>query len=404
MRRFFAYWLASFSGLSKMVWFLALITLINRAGTMIMPFIALYVTRDLGRSEVAAGLVLSLYGVGSMAGAWTSGRLTDRFGAYRILSGSLIGAAFVMFTIPFLKTLTLLGIGMFAVGLVGEAYRPAMGVAVANAAGPEKRRRAFALIRLAINLGMVLGPSLGGIMAMVNYNLIFLVDGLTCGFAGLLALKLMPKTKVVAKTESDNQSDPEDVGQSPWKDANYLYFLVMVTLSAAMFFQAFSTYPLYLKDQYGLSERAYGLAMGFNGVIIILFEMMITRRFENHRTAVVMAIGTLLAGTGFGILPLGAGYVFVLFSVAIWTLGEILQAPSMLTYAADAAPDARRGAYMGAYNMCYGMAFTFSPITGAWIYATLGGEVLWYGFGLISLLISMGMLRLKPTPSGAITP
>lgn len=76
---------SSFSGLSRETWMLSLIMLVNRSGTMVLPFLTLYITGpDIARSLSDAGFVMALFGMGSMIGAYLGGRLTDKSGFYKV--------------------------------------------------------------------------------------------------------------------------------------------------------------------------------------------------------------------------------------------------------------------------------------------------------------------------------
>ena len=85
MKTLFNNYLNTFKGLSSEVWWLALITLINRAGTMVIPFLSLYLTKDLNFTFAQVGWVMSAFGLGSVVGSWLGGKLTDKIGYYKVM-------------------------------------------------------------------------------------------------------------------------------------------------------------------------------------------------------------------------------------------------------------------------------------------------------------------------------
>ena len=196
MKRLLTLYLNTFKGLSREVWWLALITLINRAGTMFIPFLSLYLTEDLSFSTSTVGSIMTAFGLGSVVGSWLGGKLTDKIGYYKIMVFSLIVSGLLFIYLQYLKTVISLSIGIFVLMLVADMFRPAMFVALSAYSKPENKTRSVTLIRLAINLGFSAGPAVGGlIIAGLGYNGLFWVDGITCILATLLLIQLLNPKK-----------------------------------------------------------------------------------------------------------------------------------------------------------------------------------------------------------------
>ncbi|MBN2868751.1 MAG: MFS transporter, partial [Flavobacteriaceae bacterium] len=196
MKRLLTLYLNTFNGLSREVWWLALITLINRAGTMVIPFLSLYLTEDLGFSASTVGSIMAAFGLGSVVGSWLGGKLTDKIGYYKIMVFSLFVSGLLFIYLQYLKTVLSLSIGIFVLMLVADMFRPAMFVALSAYSKPENKTRSVTLIRLAINLGFSAGPAVGGlIIAGLGYSGLFWVDGITCILATLLLIKLLNPKK-----------------------------------------------------------------------------------------------------------------------------------------------------------------------------------------------------------------
>src|SRR6476619_1090791 len=87
----------AYSGLPRSMWWLALVMFINRSGTMVIPFLTVYLTSK-GYSLAQAGYVMAAFGCGSILGSYMGGRLTDRFGHYhvQVLSLFLNGLFFIV--------------------------------------------------------------------------------------------------------------------------------------------------------------------------------------------------------------------------------------------------------------------------------------------------------------------
>ena len=180
IRQIFNHYQAAYSGIPRKIWLLCLVVFVNRSGHMVLFFMVLYLTRDLNFTVSLAGELISIYGVGALIGAYLGGRLSDTIGSLRIQKFSLIlnGTGYIL--LDFFFSPLMIGILLFFNAVVGEAFRPASTTALAAMAPPVLRSRIFALNRLAVNLGIAIGPTVGGILALYDYSYLFWVDGLTC--------------------------------------------------------------------------------------------------------------------------------------------------------------------------------------------------------------------------------
>ncbi|MGH9969104.1 MAG: MDR family MFS transporter [Pyrinomonadaceae bacterium] len=399
-------------GLPREVWFLCLAILVNRAGTMVLPFLTLYLTLNQKLSAGTAGLALTVYGIASIIVAPLAGRLSDRVGGLRIIKLSLVLTGIILFIFPFVQSLTgILAItGLWAV--TNEAFRPPSMSIIGDLAGPAQRKAAFALNRLAINLGMSIGPVVGGFLAVHSFKLLFYVDGATALVAGtLLALLPWRTTRQAKQTleSSDLRAVPEAAPALPYssvlKDRRFLYFLAAMIPVEILFFQPLAAMPLFLVRDLHMTEAGYGALLAINSVIIILVEVPLNSAMANwsHRNA--LALGALLVGTGFGALVLVNGVVGAAITVVIWTFGEMILLPASAAYVADIAPAAQSGAYMGLYTMGFSVALAVGPWLGTQVLEHFGSSALWIGAffcGCITVVMSWYLRPGKePDPSPA---
>lgn len=384
---------AAFRGLPRPVWALAAVTLVNRAGTMVLPFLILYFTTEKGFSAGEAGGLLAIYGGGAMGGAYLGGRLADRIGALRVQGLSLLATGLAFLLLGTLDSTVFIAATLAVLALVGEAFRPANAAALAELSPPEVLIRAYALRRLAINIGMTLGPAVGGYLAVIGYEWLFRVDALTCFAAALMLRITLPADTRPAPEAKEAKHDGAAV--SPWRDPVFVAFLFLTFLLASVFFQIFSTFPLTLRDHFGLSEDRIGLVLAFNTLLIILFEMVLTHRLERRDPLRVLAVGAFLSGFGLSLLPLGSSAIFLLGTVAIWTLGEMLAAPTAEGFVASRAAPQARGRFMGLFVLAWSAAFMVAPLSGTLIYSRFGQEALWYGCGGIGVVLFFGYCALS---------
>jgi predicted MFS family arabinose efflux permease len=387
---------SSFSGLSREIWMLALVTLINRSGTMVIPFLTIFLTDELGFTLGQAGAVMSAFGAGSVVGTFIGGQLTDKIGYYKVMFTTLFATGLVFISLQYFHDYWMWMIAIFITSTIADGFRPASMTAIAAYSKPENRTRSVTLIRLAINMGWAIGPAIAGILAKyVGYNWLFWGDGLTCiGAAILLTFILSPK-KTKGK-ENQEESEERAIVDSVYADKKFLVFVVLVSLSAIAFFQLFSMIPLYFKDGLKLEEDVIGYLLAFNGILIAAIEMPIVFSFEKRYHALKMtALGTLLIGTTFIALNMGDWFGFVIIAIILITIGEIFAMPFSNAFTMARSSSHYRGSYMAVYGMAYSAAFIAAPSLGAWISGTYGWAALWYVVLGICVIGSLGFLWLN---------
>lgn len=383
---------ASFSGLSRETWLLSVVMLINRAGTMAVPFMSLYVTVKLGRSLAEAGLILTLFGAGSVCGALLGGFLTDRVGFRWVQIVSAISSGFMFILYGFVKDFTTLCFLTVLLSLVADALRPANHAAIASYSSPENLTRSYTLNRLAINLGWSLGGAIGGLLAAIDYQLLFWVEGCTNILAGLIIWTILPWSAQSFKKFTMKVQRPPGVLQ-PWQDALFMRFIIFATLFTTAFFLLFRLVPVYWRTEWNINERGIGLLLGLNGLIIAFLEMVLVRRWEKRGNnfryiilgSVACAFGYLLL-----MLPHGNGIVLALIFIIMVTIAEMLAFPFISSFIMMRATEHNRGAYATANTLSWSVAQIIGPSGGGWIAEHFGFSWLWGVLIVICLFSGWG--------------
>lgn len=397
MNKILKHYKEAYSGLPREAWLLASVVLINRSGSMVLFFMSLYFTKKLGFEVSTAGKLVSMYGLGSLIGSYIGGLLSDMIGPKRVQLLSLFFSGVGYIFLGTLTTLNSIAITLLILAIVTDAFRPANMTAMAEVCNGKNRARGFALNRLAMSIGLAIGPAVGGFLATLDYGYLFWVDGLTCILAGVFFLLIFRKSLRAIGTESYRN---DKVVHSPWKDSVFLGLLGLLLIIGIVFFQIFNTWPLYLKEKYGLIENQFGFLLTLNCFMIILIEMVLIHLLEKKNILRVTSLGALLIFTGFFLLPYGDNYAYVIFTLIIWTLGEILVFPLTATFISNRATDENRGKYMGMFTFTFSTSFVIGPMAGAWIYDTYGPSFLWNGVGLVGLGVFIGFLWLERIVNG----
>ncbi len=345
---------------------------------MAVPFMGLYVTQSLHRSASDAGLIITLFGVGSIMGSAAGGKLTDVIGFRPVqIFSAIIGGTFFLFfaSITHFHTLCILAV---VISFFAEAFRPANFAAIAAYAKPGLETRSYSLNRLATNIGWAFGVSMGGLIASYNYRLLFYVDGAVSIFAGLSILWFLPKIKGYRKTIKEKVKGI--IVRKPWEDVLFIKFLLLSTIFIICFFLMFRVVPVFFKESWKIDEFMIGLILGLNGVIIALFEMVMIHKIEGKKSSVFfITIGVLLIAASFLILmlPFGSPMVLGVLCIVFFTFGEMFALPFVNTFVMSRANEFNRGQYAAGYMLVWSVAQVVGPSAGFYIAEHHGYNMLW---------------------------
>ena len=376
----------SFRGLSNEVWWLALITFINRAGTMVLPFLTLYLHKHLHFNLSDVGWIMSIFGLGSLVGSYLGGKLTDKIGFYHVMFYSLFISGLMLIGLQFITSFWGFSAAIFLTMMVADMFRPAMFVAVKAYSKPENQTRSLTLVRLAINLGFTFGPFLGGIIiAVISYKGLFWIDGLTCILAILIFRKVLKNKNLSRKVSVE---EDEIIPISVLKDKPFWVFLMIVFIMAVIFFQLFTTLPIFYRDIYGLTELQIGLLMALNGGMIFIFEMPLIHRLEKSsiKKISIIMIGLLLFSFSFLLLLTTQWIGILIISMLVISFGEMLGFPFTNSFAIGRAPKGKEGKFMALYTMSFALAHIFSAKFGMFIIDLFGYNSNWFLMGMLGLI------------------
>ena len=384
----------AYSGLSRSTWLLSAVMLVNRSGTMVFPFMTLYLTQhSMGYSLGQAGFVVGLFGLGAVCGGWLGGRLTDKIGFHTVQLVTLAGGGVLYIVLGQMKSFPLICVCSFVLSVVNDAFRPANSTAIASYSKEENRTRSFSLNRLSVNLGWAVGGAIGGLLASINFHLLFWVDGITNLIAALLLRYFLdPAVTRVAKPVPSREPV-----LSPYRDKVYLIFIGCAIIFASCFFQVFSVLPVFYKTVLHMPEYMIGLLMTTNGLLIACFEMVLVFKMEGRRDNLVyIGYGVCLVGLGYvllNFLPLSVWTAY--FCMFLMTAGEISAMPFMNSFWITRTRPANRGQYAGLYTIAWSTAQVIGPTGGAEIAQHAGFNVLWWVVGGMCLLAAIGFRRLQ---------
>lgn len=365
-------------GLPGPFWTLWVGTLINRLGSFVLPFLTLFLTVQRGVSPASASAMVGLYGLGAFGASLAGGAIADRLGRRAALLLSLFGGAVMMLVVPWVTGMVALGAAVTTLGFFAELYRPGVSAAITDLVPSADRPRAFALLYWVINVGAAVAPVLAGFLATRSYVTLFVADAATMAIYGLVVLWWVPETRpvVTAPLATGGARVAPSGLLVAFRDPLLVGISLGTLLVASLFFQAISTLPLEILAD-GLGESGFGLAIGANGLLVVLASLPIAHLVAGRRPLPVLALAAAITGLGLGLTGPASTVATYALTVAVWTLGEIMLAPVAPSLVAELAPIHLRGAYQGVFHAGWGLAAFLGPLVGGAVLQRFGAGVLW---------------------------
>ncbi len=365
--------------LPRGAWILFFGTFLNKFGTFVLPFLAIYMTR-LGFKATEAGLAIGAYGIGSLCASFLGGSLADRIGRRKTIVLSMFSAAIAMLCLSQARTLSGIVILSSLTGLTGELYRPASSALLTDLIPQGQRVTAFAAYRMAFNAGFAFGPATAGFIAKYSFTWLFIGDAATSALYGIVAWFALPAGLRGERAENSFVETFRVVREDP----RFRRLLCSALVAALVFVQTFSTLSMVITRN-GFAPSLYGLLISFNGLLVVLCELPITsvtRRFPIRR---VIALGFLLIGAGFASNAIERTIPLLFVTMIMITFGEMMAMPLTGAFVADLAPAHQRGLYMGTYGLVWSVAFVCGPSLGLLLFSVSPGA-LWMTCGALGLL------------------
>lgn len=391
--------LSRYRGLPGPVYILCLGTFINKAGTLLLPFLTLYVQQSLGLDEQVATTAMGAFGLGSMAASLVGGHLADRLGRRAVMLLGLAGGAAILLAFSAFTTPLAIYGAVFAFALLAEMYRPASSAMIADLTSGQQQTHAFGLVYLAINLGFCVGPMVGGFLAATSFRLLIWSDALTSLiYAAIIFVFIRETLPERARRDGEPTVSPVDLrsaARTISRDRVFLRFALATLLCAAVYMQLMATFPLYLR-RLDIGPTAYGMLIAINAAMVVSLQLPVTTLVARFPRGVVMAVGTLCIAAGFGLMGLASAVWQFALCIATITAGELVAFPLSQAIVGDLSPAALRGRYMGVFGLSFSLSIMAGAPLGGLALVHLGGGWTWalcFGVGALAALLYFSMRR-----------
>ncbi len=406
---------AEIFGLPRRYWLLWVAVLILWTGRFVTPFLASYLTTDLGIDAGTTGLVISAYGFGGILASLFGGALSDRWGRLPVVLVSQLGSAVMLVVLASIGDPVMMAIALFAYGAIGQMGAPALSAFIADLVPIAKRERAYSLQVWAMNFGFAVGPIIATSLAKISFSLIFYVEAGTlvlisvilavvlrggthgAGNGSLVTDKLAsgglepagPEGKV--DTPERSATGLRDGYRAVFGDRVFLIFVLLMIGYTLVYFQNTSGLPIAM-GELGLTTDDYARLLTINGALLCLFQLPMIKVIERFDKNLVLVVAFLVTAVGFGLQIIATSWTMLAVATAVWTVGELGTFPVAATTVANLAPEAFRGTYQGIYNLTWSFSHGLAPIVGGAIIHWAGGPVLWTICAGFLVLVAVGAL------------
>ncbi|MFG2307413.1 MDR family MFS transporter [Streptomyces sp. NPDC048566] len=374
------------SGLPRAFWWLWASTLVNRLGAFVATFMALYLTLDRGYSASYAGLVASLHGLGGVVSSLVAGVMTDRFGRRPTLLVAQLSTAGSVALLGFMYDPVAIAAVAFLVGMTSNASRPAVQAMMADIVRPEDRVRAFSLNYWAINLGFAVSSVGAGFVAEFSYLAGFLIEAGMTLVCALVVFAKLPESRPV---QAARDTVPAVGLRTVLRDGRFMSVVGLSFLVALVFQQGSVGLPVAMGEA-GFTPADYGTAIAVNGVMIVVLQIPVTRFIEHRDPRRLLIVSSVLAGYGFGLTAFAGSVGVFTLTVCVWTLAEIVNAPTQTGLVVRLSPVHGRGRYQGMYTLSWALASLVAPVMSGVVIDRFGAAYLWGLCALVGTVAGFG--------------
>jgi MFS family permease len=382
-------------GYPRQFWLLFGGMLISAAGgSMVWPFLTIYIRQRFNTPLTTVGLVLSLNSTIGLVTTFVAGPVVDRFGRKGIMASSLFVSSVVFAAMIPADTLLLWILLMVISGAFNPLFRVGSDAMVADLIAPDRRSSAYALLRMSHNVGLAIGPAVGGFIAAISYTWTFSIAAVANLAFTLLILLFVSETLPQAGSKSIRLSTAGGGYGHLLHDRPFLAFCGLYVLAVISSSLMMVLLPVYAKEQFGVGESQYGFIMTTNAAMVVLFQYLVTRITKRLPPLPVLAAGALFYALGAGSVAWGQSFAAFLSSMVVLTIGEMALVPTATTLTANLSPPDMRGRYMGLYGLTWGLGFGIGPMLGGMLNDHLAPVAIWYGGLAIGLTAALGFLLL----------
>lgn len=370
----------------RLFWVVVGVSFIDGIGsTLLFPFFALYITQKFNVGMTEAGILLGMSSLFGLIGSTIGGALTDKFGRKQLILFGLVFSAVSTLTFGLVNQISVLYPLMVVVGLLSNVAHPAHDAMIADILPEKQRQEGFGILRVAGNFAWIIGPTIGGFVANIDFFYLFIIDAVVSCLVAVIIFRVIPETKPEPRAHEQSESFLQTVFgyRIVLKDLAFMAFMVAGMLMLIVYQQMYGSLSVYLRDNHGINPSGYGFLMTTSAITVVLFQFWVSRVIKHRPPFLMMALGTIFYMIGFTLFGLVTAYFLFALNIVIITIGEMIVVPTSQAIAANFAPETMRGRYMAIFGLSWAIPSTIGPGAAGYILDHYNPNLLWYLGGVI---------------------
>jgi len=378
-------------------------------GTLLFPFFALYITQKFGVGMTQAGILLGMSSLFGLVGTMFGGALTDKFGRKQLILFGLVFSALSTLGFGLVNDFNILYPLVIVVGLLTSVAQPAHEAMIADILPENKRQEGFGILRVVANYAWIIGPTIGGFLANINFFYLFVIDSIISCLVAVIVYRTIPETKPEAHAHEKSESFFRTIAGYRFvlRDSAFISFIVANILMLLVYQQMYGSLSVYLRDNHGINPQGYGFLMTTSAITVVLFQFWLTRQIKHRPPFLMMAFGTIFYVIGFVLFGVFTTFILFALNIVIITIGEMIVVPTSQALVAGFAPENMRGRYMAIAGLSWAIPSTIGPGAAGYILDNYNPNLLWYLGGALCGLSVLAYyflhLRLGSKPEFAPT-
>lgn len=388
-------------------WLMSFGMLISTLGSsMIWPFLMIYVSETLAVSLAVVTSLMTINSVTNLIFSFIAGPVIDRLGRKWVMVISLAGNGACYILMSFAGSLPAFILLMALRGAFMPLYQVGSDAMMADMLPSQKRSDGYSILRMSNNLGIALGPAIGGFITSNSYSLAFYLAAIGLIFYSVL-LALNAKETLPTKDTTEHIKERFGGYGKIFKDKPFINFNLTFTLTTITASMIWVLLAVYAKQNYGVPENLYGFIPATNAIMVVTLQLMVTKQTKKHKPIHMIAIGAFFYGVAAMIIGFGTGFWMFWVAMVVMTLGELIMVPTATTFSANLAPADKRGRYMSIHGMTWGVASGIGPLAGGILSDTFSPHAPWFAAGVAGfvsiffyLLLARGLRNTSPYVTG----
>ena len=365
----------------RLFWVVVVVSFIDRiGGTLLFPFFALYITQKFNVGMTQAGILLGMSSLFGLIGSTIGGALTDKFGRKQLILFGLIFSAVSTLGFGLVNEFSVLFPLMVVVGLLSSVAHPAHDAMIADILPEKQRQEGFGILRVVGNLSWIIGPTIGGFVANINFFYLFVIDSVISCIVAAIIFRAIPETKPEPHAHEQHESFLQTLSgyRVVLKDFAFMGFMVAGMLMLIVYQQMYGSLSVYLRDNHGINPSGYGFLMTTSAITVVFFQFWVSRTIKYRPPFLMMAFGTVFYMIGFALFGVVTAYFLFALNIVIITIGEMIVVPMSQAIATNFAPETMRGRYMAIFGLSWAVPSTIGPGAAGYILDNYNPNLLWY--------------------------